>query len=134
MAVESILLLINGDTPIGTTGERSCWLQTKPLDCGNDKAEKFWEGIVLELEAEDASIIANLQVYFGTQDRLKDSPTFYGPFSISTADSAVWFPAPSAGGPPSSRYGVIKIEDTQILGIWALTAFELIGEMDGGRM
>ena len=134
MAIESLVLLLNGTTTIGTTGERSCWLQTKPLDCGNDKVEKFWEGVVFELEADTENTLANIEVYFGTQDRLKDDPTFYGPFSIATADSAVWFPTPAAGGPPSSRYGVVKMVDNQITGIWALTAFEILGEMDGGRM
>lgn len=133
MAIEEVGLLLNDDTPIGIIGQSTCYFETKPIDAGDDKQEKFWEGILVEVEGVDL-LKVNMQVSFATKDRLKDDWTWYGPWPLLSSDSPIWFPTPTEGGPPSSRYGAVKVEDTQIAGIWALTAIEIFGSGDGGRM
>lgn len=138
MAEESIVLLLNnadGTSAVGFTGESTAEFTSRALELKNDKEEKFIEGVVVEIEAQEgqpASTLEHVELYIGTANRLKDTPEWFGPFSLAQADEPVWFDLEE--GIESKRYIFTKITDSQVTGIWELTAIEILGTMDGGRM
>jgi len=136
LAEESVTLLLNHGAetkPIGFTGESRSEFTTKPLELQNDKVEKFLEGIVFEINTDSRpELLLHMEFYIGTANRLKDSPEWFGPFSLQEADTPYWFDLDD--GIECKRYMFVKLTDDPVSGIWQLTAIELLGVEDGGRM
>lgn len=133
MAEEQVTILLDDGTtvtPIGVTGDMSAEFRTKALDLGSDKDEKIIEGLIFEIEAEDDTWLNNIQFSIGTADRLTVDPVWYGPYNIDQKDAPIWLPQ----SVEASRYIYLYFQDLQVLGFWSLSAVEILGYHDGGRM
>jgi len=88
--------------------------------------EKFLTGMVLEI---GDGVLTNVAFYVGVKQRLKDDPTWYGPYSISQADDMVHLI-----GVEDARHFAFRIVDTAPISCWSVTAMELYGGLSEGRV
>lgn len=111
---------------LSLVGMSSAEFVTKDIDCGNDKQLKFLEGLICEIQTKN--FLGSIDVYFGTKERLTDEPTWYGPISLADGNDPVFYSI------PDFRYVRLRVVDNSVIGIWKLSAIELLGVMDGGPM
>lgn len=86
--------------------------------------DKVIDAIRLEVEG---TVSASMLLSVGTKARLKDTETWYGPYTMENADSMVY---PLCD---ENRYIAIQIVDQLPQDSWKISAIELFGMVVGGR-
>ena len=108
---------------LGTAIETAtAWIQTKPLDFGQNSFVKFLEKVLYSIRDRKDSPNLVLEIS-GSDDE-------EGPFLLlDTID--VSLEDPGFTDPPGQRYFILKFTDAAVGVRWALHAFEVHGEMGG---
>ena len=97
------------------------YVETKPIDFGNSKTRKSLACLVFNVTG--AGSLGSLECYVGYSDRLKDGPTWTGPYSLSDQDEALWLKL------PESRFFYLKFQDLLPETAWKLSAIEAYGRI-----
>lgn len=139
MATEAVSVVLTDDQGathfVGTRSDTAAWFETRDMEClyatrGEaalaDKFDKFLEAVLVEMET--LGLMASVTIELGFKDRLTDTVEWQAPFSVSTGN------APVFGRWRSFRYVRLRVTDSSVSGRWKLSAIELLGRLDGGRM
>lgn len=114
----------NGTTTLySNIGSTQVLLESKFSDLGSPM-EKRLDGMVLEI---GSGSFAQAEVFVGIKQRLKDTPTWYGPFSLQDQDEFIHFDVEDA------RFFAIRIVDEAPTVVWTASALELYGVVQEGR-
>lgn len=89
--------------------------------------EKTLTGVRVEL-GEDTDDISTVQFYVGVKQRLKDTPVWYGPYSLEDGDDIIHLLDVEDG-----RYFAFRIIDPTPISIWSMSAMEIFGSIGEGR-
>lgn len=108
-------------------GALEAWLETRDFDLGKPNEEKFIE--VFFAECRELSSMTNFAMQLGYRNRLTDVLMWTNEMLVD-GNLPLWLP-PSL---PSTRYVRFRIRDTSVSGVWKLSALELWGQLDGGRI
>lgn len=96
------------------------FFETKPIDFGMSDKDKELKCLVFDVTG--TGNLNQLQCYVGYQQRLKDTTTWSGPYSLSDQDTTLWFRL------PRSRYFLLRVEDLLPQVTWKLSNIEAFGE------
>ena len=88
--------------------------------------EKTITGVRLEL---GEGVLTNVNLYVGVKQRLKDTPFWYGPFSLAEADDMI-----HTLDVEDARFFAFRIIDSAPLSVWQVSAMELFGTISEGRV
>jgi len=101
------------------------FFETKPIDFGMPDKDKELKCLVFDVTGRDN--LDALQCYVGYQQRLNDTTTWSGPYSLSLQDTTLWFRL------PRSRYFLLRVEDLLPKVTWKLSNIEAYGEAYDGN-
>lgn len=118
----------NGDmvrVPVQT--ESQVMVETRPLDLGDSRRDKYIDLIVMELE--DADEVLQGKLYIKELDRLKDedSTEYSDPIEVTQFDTPIHVRL-------QSRFVQLKLVDEFPRVRWKLTAIDFYGRPMMGRM
>jgi len=120
---------LNGDTDTYTAlvPGAEVWVETRPLDLGSSRRDKYIDAVVLEIEGADSFVSASL--YVKELDRLRDEDEVsYGPaHPLGNVDEPIFLRL-------QSRYVQLKIVDSFPQTRWKLTGIEFYGRPMRGRL
>lgn len=104
------------------------FFETKPIDFGFPEFDKELEMIVFDITGRGE--IDNVQCYVSYAQRLNDTFTTVGPFSLSAQDTTLWLPRqPDANYVPQARYFILKVEDLLPVTTWKCSNIEAYGKL-----
>jgi hypothetical protein len=103
------------------------WVETRPLDLGSSRRDKYIDAIVLEIEGAENFVSA--QLYVKELDRLRDEDQVsYGPGQpLRDVDEPIFLRL-------QSRYVQLKLVDEFPQVRWKLTGIEFYGRPMTGRL
>lgn len=100
---------------------QSIYAETKPMDFGTDR-NKDLKGLLFDIT--DRGSIDSLQMYVGYQQRLNDTVTWAGPYSLADQDEVFWLPKL-----PQSRYWSLRVEDLLPITTWKWSGVSAYGRV-----
>lgn len=103
------------------------WVETRPLDLGSSRRDKYIDAVVLEIEGAESFVSASL--YVKELDRLRDEDEVsYGPaHPLGNVDEPIFLRL-------QSRYVQLKLVDEFPQARWKLTGIEFYGRPMRGRL
>lgn len=101
------------------------FVETKAIDFGTDRFNKSLACLVFDITG--AGSIDSVQCYVGYSQRLKDGPTWTGPYSLSDQDATLWLKL------PESRYFYLKFVDLLPEVQWKLSQITAYGRINDGQ-
>jgi len=112
-----------GVVNLGTAAETAtAWIETKPLDFGQDSVVKFLDKILYNIRGRQESPYLCLEIR-GADDE-------EGPFDLLDSIN-VSQEDPAFTDPPGQRFFKLKFIDTIVSSRWALHGFSVYGELGG---
>lgn len=99
----------------------TAWVRTKPLDCDDPSIQKYLSQVSIQLRRQ----VGTVKLRIGTQRNLDDAVTWGNYIALDDGFEAIWVRR-------SGRFITLEILSDTIGADWAVSGFDLIGDI-GGR-